>query len=66
MLTHSMAGPGGGVTCICRDTGMCHYFGYFLGLFPDFWVPFWAIPRFLGLIFFWLLQDFWVSFFGKI
>ena len=53
-----------GVTCICRDTGMSHYFGYFLGcsrifgyifgLFPDFWVP-------LGLI-----PDFWVSSFGKI
>ena len=45
----SFAGGGGG-TCICRDTGMCHYFGYFLGcsrifgylfgLFPDFWVSF--------------------------
>ena len=41
-----------GVTCICRDTGMCHYFGYFLGgLLPDFWVPFWAILGFLGIIF---------------
>ena len=20
-----------GITCICRDTGMCYYFGYFLG-----------------------------------
>ena len=43
---------------------MCHYFGYFLGLLPDFWVPFWAIPDFLGIIF-WLFPDFWVSFFGK-
>ena len=31
---------GGGVTCICHDMGMCHYFGYFFGLFPDFWVSF--------------------------
>ena len=23
---------GGGVTCICRDTGICHYFGYFWGV----------------------------------
>ena len=57
---------GGGVTCICRDTGMCHYFGYFFGgLLPDFWVPFWAIPGFLGIIF-WLFPDFRVPFFGKI
>ena len=44
-------GGGGRVTCICRDTGMCHYFGYLFwgcsrifgylfGLFPDFWVKF--------------------------
>ena len=46
-------GEGGG-TCICRDTGMCHYVGYFLGLLPDFWVPFGLFP------------DFWVSFLGKI
>ena len=47
---------GGGVTCICRDTGMCHYFGYFLGgcfrifgylygLFPDFWVSCFGYSR---------------------
>ena len=41
-----------GVTYICRDTGMCHYFGDFFGLLPDFWVPIWAIP------------DFWVPIFG--
>ena len=34
--------PGGGVTCICRDMGMCHYFGY----------HFLAMPGFLGVIFF--------------
>ena len=38
------------VSCICRDTGMCYYFGYLFGLFPDFWVSLWAIPRFLGII----------------
>ena len=26
--------------------------GTFLGLLRDFWVPFWAIPGFLGIIFF--------------
>ena len=47
-------GRGGGeVTCICRDTGMCHYFGYFFGVAPGF----------LGT-FFGLFPDFWVSFFG--
>ena len=30
---------------------MCHYFGYFFGLLPDFWAPFLAIPGFLGVIF---------------
>ena len=35
--------------------------GTFSGLFPDFW----AIPEFLGIIF-WLFPDFWVSFIGKI
>ena len=40
-----------GVICMFRDTGICHYFGYFLAVLPDFWVPFWAIPRFVGIIF---------------
>ena len=61
---------GGGVTCICRDMGMCHYFGYFFGgcsrifgylfeLFRDFWVSFLAIPGFLGIIFdkIWFLSE---------
>ena len=30
---------------------MCHYFGYLLGLLPDFGVSFWAILGFLGVIF---------------
>ena len=40
-----------GVTCLCRDAGMCHYFGYFFGVLQDFWVSFRSFP------------DFWVSFF---
>ena len=50
---------GGGVTSICRDMGMCHYFGYFFGgcsqsfgylfgLFPDFWVSFFGYSRIFG------------------
>ena len=54
----------GGLTCICRDTGMCHYFGYFFGVAPRFLGTFLAIPGFLGIIF-WLFPDFGVSFFGK-
>ena len=45
----------GGGTSICRDMGMCHYFGYFFRVFPDFWVSFWVsfwlIPGFLGINF---------------
>ena len=48
-----------GVTCICHDTGMCHYFGYLFwgcsfifgylfGLFPDFWVSFFGYSRIFG------------------
>ena len=54
-------GRGGRRTCICCDTRICHYFGYFLGcsrifghlfgLFPDFWISFLAIPGFLGTFF---------------
>ena len=44
---------GGGVTCICRDTGMCHYFRYCFGVAPGF------LGTFLGLF-----PDFGVSFFG--
>ena len=33
----------------------------FWELLPDFWVPFWAIPGFLGIIF-WLFLEFWVKF----
>ena len=42
---------GGGVTCICRDTRICHYFGYFFGVAPGFLGNFWAIPGFLGIIY---------------
>ena len=44
-------GGGGVVTCICLDMGMCHYFGYFFGVLPDFGVSFWIVPGFLGIIF---------------
>ena len=57
---------GGGGNLQCRDTGMCHYFGYFLGvlpnfgvlfgLFPDFWVPFILVK----FNFFQNNTDFWV------
>ena len=36
------------VTCICRDTGMCHYFGYFFWGAPGFLDTFWASPGFFG------------------
>ena len=41
--------------------GMSHFLGTFSGLLPDFWVPSWAIPGFLGIIS-WLFSDFCVSF----
>ena len=61
-------GGGGeeGLTCICHDTRMCHYFGYLLGVLQDFWVPISTIPRSLGVIFlskfdfFRNNPDFWV------
>ena len=59
LVKYHLGGGGGGVTCICRDTGMCHYFGYFFGgcswivgylfgLFPDFWVSFFGYSRIFG------------------
>ena len=54
-------GGGRGGTCKWLDARMCYYFGYFLGVlldfwipfgpFLDFWVPLWAIPGFLGINF---------------
>ena len=44
----------GEVTSIHHDTGMCHYFGYFFRVLPDFGVSFWLIP------------GFWVSFFVRL
>ena len=32
--------------------------GTFSGVLPDFWVPFWAIPGFLGIIFLVQLDSF--------
>ena len=66
---NSLVTWGGGVTCICRDTGMCHYFGYFFGVAPGFLgtflgysrifgYHFLAIPEILGIIFFLLKFDF--------
>ena len=40
------------VTCIHRLVRRCAIIlGTFSGVLPDFWIPFWAIPRFLGTIF---------------
>ena len=43
---------GGGVTCICCDTGMCHYFGYFFGAAPGFLGTFLGYSRIFGYHFF--------------
>ena len=50
MLLCQISG-GGGVSSICRDTRMYHYFGYFLGGALGFLDIFWLIPGFLGIIF---------------
>ena len=39
--------PRGG-TCICRDTGMCHYFGYFFGVASGFLGTFLGYSRIFG------------------
>ena len=41
---------GEGVTCICRDTGMCHYFGYFFfgGVAPGLLGTFLGYSRIFG------------------
>ena len=57
-------GGGRGVTCICRDTGMCHYFGYFFGVAPGFLGTFLGYSRIFGYHF-WLFPDFWVPFLIK-
>ena len=41
------------------------FWGTFLGLLPDFWVPFWAIPGFLDITF-WLFPDFGYHFLVKL
>ena len=43
-------GGGGGVTCICHDTEMCHYFGYFLDCFWIFGCHFLVKFICLGII----------------
>ena len=42
---------GGGGSCICHDTGMCHYFGYYFWGAHGFLGIFWIVPGFLGIIF---------------
>ena len=44
--------------------GMCHYFGYFLGLLPDFWVPF-GLSRIFGYHFFGYSRIFGYNFLVK-
>ena len=46
-------GVGVGVTCMCHNTGMCHYFGDFC----------WGAPGFLGTLY-GVLPDFGYSFWG--
>ena len=57
------------LTYICRDTGMCHYFGYFFfgcsrifgylfGLFSDLWVSFFGYSRIFEYHFFFVKFDF--------
>ena len=41
-------GGGGGVTCICRNMGMCHYFWYFFGVAPGFLGTFLGYSRIFG------------------
>ena len=54
------------VNCIHCGTGTCHYFGYLFWSASRFWVPFRAIPIFLGIIllvqfdFFRNNPDFWI------
>ena len=45
-------GERGRVTCICHDTGMCHYFGYFLGSASGFLGAFLSYFRISGYHFF--------------
>ena len=57
---------GGGLTCICRDMGMCHYFEYYFGGAPGFLGIFLDCSWILGYHFFgeiYLFRnhpDFWV------
>ena len=53
-----------GVTCNVVIQGCAIILGTFWGLLPDFWVPFWAIPRIFGYHFL-AIPDFWISFLVK-
>ena len=53
-----------------RDTGMCHYFGYFLGVAPGFLGTFLGYSRIFRYsrnfgYHSWLFPEFWVSFLVK-
>ena len=43
-----MASKPRGLTCICRDKGMCHYFGYFLGVASGLLGTFLGYSRIFG------------------
>ena len=49
---------GSGVTCICCDTGICYYFGYFSELLPGFLGTFLAYSQ-IGIDFDILLITLW-------
>ena len=46
MIASSLGG--GGLICICRDMGICHYFGYFFGVAPGFLGTFLGYSRIFG------------------
>ena len=48
-----------------RDTGMCHYFGYFLGVAPGFLGTFLCYSRIFGYHFFGYFQIFGYNFLVK-
>ena len=47
-MTCLRGGGGGRVTCICRDSGMCHYFGYFFGVAAGFLGTFLGYSQIFG------------------
>ena len=57
-LSLPFGGTPGGLTSICRDTGMCHYFGYFFWVNPRFFGTFLGYSQILGIIFLAIPQGF--------